>query len=100
MACFEKAFKERPGALVQARQEKASQKQHLNPTALLIVEDDLRCRFPRFKLCPHLLDLRGLLFKGCREGADSQPVKIKTTNLFEASWQDESGSRKSRWRIA
>ena len=34
---------------------------------LLIVQDGLRRRFARFKLCAHFLDLRCLLFHGCDE---------------------------------
>ena len=37
------------------------------PAALLTVEYDLRGRFA-FKLCAHLLDLRGLLFQACSDG--------------------------------
>jgi len=36
--------------------------QQLARLLLLIVEDDLRCGFARFKLGAHPLDLRGLLF--------------------------------------
>ena len=39
--------------------------------ALLIVLDHLRHRFARFKLCAHLLDLRGLFFELRREDRHS-----------------------------
>jgi hypothetical protein len=40
-------------------------------TSLAIVQDGSRFGFAQFKLCAHLLYLRGLLFQRCRETCDS-----------------------------
>src|SRR6476646_6116468 len=42
-----------------------------NSTALVIVQDTLRCRLLHFKLCAHFLDLRCLLPETCGESFDS-----------------------------
>ena len=48
----------------------ASAIQIVRPLVLRIV-DHLRCRFARFKLCAHFLDLRGLLVQTLRHSVHS-----------------------------